>query len=98
MIRTKVITSFAYGIFNLYFPKMNTPIPNVIELDQFIADVSYENIRQILVSPVLGFTRYTVLYEDGLDALPPYKLCPRCHAQLDRFDTQCQYCRLKNIP
>lgn len=48
-----------------------------MELDRFISEVGYENIKQILVNgEPLGSTRYTVLYEDGLDALPPHKLCP----------------------
>ena len=98
VIRSKIIRSFNYGYFNWLFPNKNTIIPDAMELDQFIADVGYQNIKQILVNNEHSGTRYTILYEDGRDALPPYKLCPRCHAQLKPADTQCNYCYLKNIP
>jgi hypothetical protein len=99
LIRTKIIRSFTYGYYyNWIFTKKFTMIQDVMELDRFIAEVGYENIKQILVNgEPLGGTRYTVLYEDGLDTLPPHKLCPRCHSRLEPFDTTCKYCRLQNI-
>lgn len=97
MIRTKIIRSFTYGIYEMFNPKKSTTLPNVMELDRFIAEVGYDNIKQILANAERYGTRYTVLYEDGLDALPPHKLCPRCGAQLEPFDTSCKYCRLQNL-
>lgn len=99
MIRTKVIRSCTYAYYaNWILFRRASVLPNVMELDRFIAEVGYENIRQILVNgEPAGGTRYTVLYEDGLDALPPHKLCPRCGAQLEPFDKSCKYCRLQNI-
>lgn len=99
MIRSKIIRSFTYGYYNnwIFFKKFKM-IPDVMELDRFIAEVGYENIKQILVNgEPLGSTRYTILYEDGLDALPPHKLCPRCQSMLEPFANSCPYCRLQNI-
>lgn len=97
MIRTKIIRSHTYAGYELLNPQKSPMLPNVMELDRFIAEVGYDNIKQILANTERYGTRYTVLYEDGLDALPPHKLCPRCGAQLEPFDKSCKYCRLQNI-
>ena len=70
MIRTKVIHVSTYGRWGIYSAGKPPLVPNVVELEQFIAEVGYENIRQILVNSLVSVTRYTVLYEDGCDALP----------------------------
>lgn len=61
----------------MFNPKKSTTLPNIMELDRFIAEVGYDNIKQILANAERYGTRYTVLYE------MVWTRCPRISSAQD---------------